>query len=461
MTHCECWLFAVLTVVLAGPAAASPTLRVGAFGEVTLYGGGPATTRVVLYLDDHYGDNATDATLARDLGDAHTLVIDIDLARYLRHLDSGKSACAYPAGDLETVSQQVQKHLGLPRYIIPDLLGRGAGATLAYATLAQAPPNTFRSLLTLDFCPATTLARAPCRGTGLATRAGKHGYRVEPGAKLNGPWIVHAAGTAACDAHALQSFVQQTPGAREVAITGRPAAAATLAAVRQTLAQLTPTAADVVPVSDTLKDLPLVLVPAQPDRRDALVVIISGDGGWASIDREVADSLTREGFSVVGLNSLQYFWTRRTPDGAAHDLERILRYHLAAWHKQHALLIGYSRGADVLPFMAARLPTDLRAKIRLVALLGPAHDVEFEFHVQDWLSSGANRQAYPVRPEVEKLRGVPVLCLGGADEKDSLCPELDPTLATREMLKGGHHFGGDYTALSRIILQAAGEQPLK
>ena len=93
----------------------------------------------------------------------------------------------------------------------------------------------------------------------------------------------------------------------------------------------------------------------------------------------------------MGLNSLEYFWKRRTPDSAARDLQRIVERYLTAWHKQKVILIGYSRGADVLPFMTNRLSPDLLKRTRLVALLGLEKDVEFEFHVQDWLSSRNSR----------------------------------------------------------------------
>ena len=126
---------------------------------------------------------------------------------------------------------------------------------------------------------------------------------------------------------------------------------------------------------------------------------------------------------MVGLDSLQYFWTARTPDGAAADLQRIARHYLAAWGAQQLLLVGYSLGADVLPFMANRLPPDLLGRVRLIVLLGPSRKTSFEFHLTDWLggSEGGDR---PVLPEVAKLRGKPLLCLYGQQEKDSLCTVL-------------------------------------
>ncbi len=100
-----------------------------------------------------------------------------------------------------------------------------------------------------------------------------------------------------------------------------------------------------------MKDLPLVEIPAKKPSGNILTVILSGDGGWASIDLELGDILSNQGVSVVDFNSLQYFWTHRAPEGASRDLERILRHYLAAWNKEKAIPIGYSLGADVLPFM--------------------------------------------------------------------------------------------------------------
>jgi type IV secretory pathway VirJ component len=90
-------------------------------------------------------------------------------------------------------------------------------------------------------------------------------------------------------------------------------------------------------------DLPLVELPAQGTPLGVLAVILSGDGGWANIDRDIGTQLAARGVGVVGFNSLRYFWTRRTPEGAAEDLARILRHYVAAWHPRRVLLLGYSR----------------------------------------------------------------------------------------------------------------------
>ena len=89
----------------------------------------------------------------------------------------------------------------------------------------------------------------------------------------------------------------------------------------------------------------------------------------------------------------------------------------------------------------------------VVALLGPAHTVDFEFHLTDWLSSSTSTATHPVLPEVQKLSATKMLCVYGEEEADTLCKDLDPQRATIIRLKGGHHFEGDYNALAEAVLQ--------
>jgi type IV secretory pathway VirJ component len=197
--------------------------------------------------------------------------------------------------------------------------------------------------------------------------------------------------------------------------------------------------------------LPLVEIPATKGSSDTMVVFVSGDGGWARIDKSISRVLTDSGMPVVGLNALQYFWTKRTPDSAAHDLQSILEKYLTSWKKDRVLFVGYSRGADVLPAMIRRLPANLQSKTRMITLLGPSPKVEFEFHIGDWMRS-TSKTGFDVKPEVDRLAPYRVLCVYGEDDKDSLCPMLSGPNVRVVMLKGAHHFDGGYEKLAEIIL---------
>ncbi len=210
-------------------------------------------------------------------------------------------------------------------------------------------------------------------------------------------------------------------------------------------------AAILVAAAASAEQLPLVEVPAAQRGSDTLVVFVSGDGGWATIDKSISKQLAAEGMPVVGLNSLQYFWTKRTPDVASKDLQSIIDTYLERWQKSRVILVGYSRGADVLPAMTSRLTPETRSKVRLLALLSPSPNAEFEFHVVDWMHD--SNRGLPVRPELERI-GQKTVCVWGEDDRSSLCNGLVMPHVKVVTLKGAHHFDGGYDKLAQIILEA-------
>ncbi len=447
-------------------ASAAPPgkLAFARFGDVAVYRPNAVPAHVAIFLSGDGGWRKGVLEMADALAEQDTLVLGVDTAHYLKALARSSDSCNYPAGELEALSQYAQRKLELPTYGVPVLVGYSSGATLAYAALAQAPTNTFRGAISLGFCPDLPLHQVFCKGHGLVSKRSADGklVLVDPAPGLAVPWVVlQGESDKVCAVGAARAFSARVPGAKIVTLPSvghgfsvaerwRPPLLESFEALaRPKDGAGAPRAADV-------SDLPLIEIPAEGTQSDVLAVVLSGDGGWASIDREVGDALAKHGVSVVGFDSLQYFWTRRTPDDGAQALTRVVSHYLGAWRKERVALIGYSRGADVLPFMASRLPRELRSRVALIALLGPARSVEFEFHLSDWLGDSSGADALATAPEIAKLRGTKLLCIYGRDEAESLCRDLDPSLAARDERPGDHHFGGDYEGIAQLILDALG-----
>ncbi len=456
------------------PAATSPappteTLSYGRFGKVWLYRKTPHPAHVALFFSGDGGWNLGVVDMAQILAAQDTLVVGISVPYYMQKLNASKESCVYPASDLELLSKYVQKKLGFPDYEPPVLVGYSSGATLAYAALAQAPPSTFKGAISMGFCPDLPLAHPFCAGHGIASDPGPKGKGVvfRPTSTLEQPWVAFQ-GTIdqVCFKDDVVKYTAQVKNSRTVLLPDvghgfskankwAPQFKEAFQSIVNDKGPAKSTAAPAAPApkgAPSVAGLPLVEVPARGQGGKTMAVILSGDGGWASIDKDVAGALAAKGIPVVGWNSLQYFWAAKTPEVASKDLERILRHYMAAWNKDEVLLVGYSFGADVLPFFTNRLPADLIGKLRLLALLGPGKTADFEFHLSDWLGGGSKGQ--PVFPEVRKLGGhPPVLCLYGSQEEDSLCPQITPPLGKAQVLPGAHHFGGDYDALAALILK--------
>jgi type IV secretory pathway VirJ component len=463
------FILLVMTAVLlyCGMAqAGEESFSFGPFGRVYLYNVRTGPSDLVIFLSGDGGWNKGVVDMAERLNRVGVVVVGIDITRYFHALDASGGTCVYPAADFEALSKYVQKKLRFPRYRLPMLIGYSSGGTLTYAVLAQAPPNTFRGGISMSFCPDMVLNKTLCRGQSLSTKRGRSRKTktLLPAPKLATRWIVlQGAIDQVCSADVARSFVSRIPQAE---IFMLPKVGHGFSVKKRWMPRFTEAYTKLVHQgglegvdSGPLNDLPIVEVPAQKESAGFFSIIISGDGGWAGLDREVGAALAQRGVSVAGLNALQYFWTKRTPEGAAEDLARMIRHYLHVWNKNSVILVGYSLGADVLPFMANRLPADLRERVREIALLGPGTETAFEFHLSEWLGRSSDTRHYAVLPEVVKLGKMKVLCVYGTHEQDSVCPLLEPGTVGIMRIPGGHHFGGAFDAIAvRILNEATGVQ---
>jgi type IV secretory pathway VirJ component len=163
------------------------------------------------------------------------------------------------------------------------------------------------------------------------------------------------------------------------------------------------------------------------------------------------------------MNCLRYFLKRRTPESSTLDLERTMDHYLRAWNGSDVLLIGYSRGACVLPFMVTRLRPDLRARVRELVLLGPDGNIDFQFHPADLVTNLVRSTSLAVLPELEQLRGMKITCIYGSREKGSLCRQLPAGLAECVERPGGHIiWNGVDTIAARLIasVKKTGQTPV-
>jgi type IV secretory pathway VirJ component len=404
------------------------------------------------------------------------MVVGIDLAKLAANLNADPNQCVFPDGDLENLSHFVQAYYRLPTYLPPLIVGTGDGAAFAYAILAQAPKDVFAGALSQGFCPRLALRKALCTTPAqhfLGPAVPDGGFELLPTPTLSGPWTLVPEQAPTCPSATLTRFAAAVPGALMSAVPPRAARTPGAgAADTPTPGGLTPgtssplveafvqlaarTARKPLPLPPAaLGDLPVIEVPADPGSPpgDEFALMMSGDGGWAGLDQGVAAALTARGIPVIGLDSLRYFWTARTPATIAADTDRLIRYYAAHLGKSRVLLIGYSQGADVLPFAVNGLPAETRSLVSLVAVLGISAHALFEFHLSNWI--GDDQSGPSTLPELRGLAGLPLLCVYGADEDDSPCTQLDATRATVVKLSGGHHFDGDYPGLARTILDAA------
>ncbi|HSI60227.1 MAG TPA: AcvB/VirJ family lysyl-phosphatidylglycerol hydrolase [Ideonella sp.] len=417
------------------------------------------------------GNEGEAAAMARTMTGAGAMVARIDVDALYTRLEAEGGTCSFADGALENLAHHVQAFYKLPTYSPAIVVGQGQGSAMAYAMLAQAAPGTFAGGVSVGFCPELTLKKPLCPGRGLALtrrtdeRGIDDGARILAAPTLNAPWVaLQAEDDPQCGAKVAQAFVDgaspgqlvSVPGA-SLGEPGRAGPPAWLPSFEAAFTRLAATHTALAPPPASLAGLPIVEVPAEPlgpgktnDNAERFAVLLSGDGGWAGIDKGLAAALAKDGIPVAGFDSLRYFWSARTPLGLAADLDRIIRYYAARWNRRHVMLIGYSQGADVLPFAINRLPAATRARVQSTVLLGLGQKASFEFHVANWIGKSGDR---PIAPEAKRLSAADTVCIYGTEEKNSLCPMLAPHSARPLPLSGGHHFGGEYDKLAALIVE--------
>jgi type IV secretory pathway VirJ component len=448
-----------------GIATAAPreSFDFGRFGAVSVYGAQPEPRDVVLFVSGDGGWNLEVVAMAERLAAKHTVVAGIDIRHYLAELQKSTEKCISPSVDFENLSRYLQSKLGLKQYLQPTLVGYSSGAALVYATLAESPEGLFKGALSIGFCSDLDLNKPLCAALDLetprsASKGVPPGVTLLPAKKLPGKWIaLQGQLDQVCAAPAAQEFAAKLPGSEIVVLpkVGHTYSVAKNwqpqfdAAYQRIVTMPAVAGAPVLPVP--VADLPLTVVPAAAGRESPWFgIFLTGDGGWVGLDRGVSEALAQHGIPIVGWDSLKYFWSPRTPHGAALDLDRVLRHYASEWHKSHILLIGYSQGADAMPFMVNRLPAATREMVGYTVLLGLSDRASFEFHVANWLGNSAG--GMPTAPEMKNWTGSPYLCLYGEEDGDASCDALTGKEGIVVKMPGGHHFGGSYAAMAGQIL---------
>lgn len=445
----------------AAVAAPAPqTYHFGRQGKVTLYRPAGPVRGVVLFMSGDGGWNLGVVDMAKQLAALGAAVVGFSTPAYLKAFEHDRSTCINANVDTIAFAQDAEHRLGLKTYIEPIIVGYSSGATLAYATLAQAPAGLYRGAVSLGFGPDLPGIKPYCPENGfkpVRTVAPVPGWLFPPAARLNAPWIVlHGTIDKDVPSAPTRAFVARVAGARLIELPGVghgfSVPAHWLPQFEAAVSPLLAPLPGLVSEAGPPLDLPLTAVVDPAARAtDTMAVFYSGDGGWAGLDRGVAARLAAAGIPVAGVSSLQYFWTARTPAGAAGDLARVIESYGAAWRRPHVLLIGYSFGAGVLPAIVAALPPAVRARVVQLSLMGLPPRGEFEFHLDNWLDREGG-PSLPTVPAIMELHGLRIQCLRGRDETDSACPALPPGVARQIMLPGGHHFDGDDKAVADAIL---------
>jgi type IV secretory pathway VirJ component len=432
-------------------ASGSDSLNIAPFGKVYIYKQSERPANLVIMISGDAGWKYGVVSFAGAFSEMNNLVVGVDIIRYYRELRQRTGNCYLVSSDFVQLATEIEKRYNFPEYKPAVLMGYSSGATLVYGILAQARPGTFTGGISLGFCPEIDLPKMLCETSGLTEKVVVNGrsYYLQPDAKLGNKWIVLQGQTdKICNYNEVADFVKRTTDAELISL---PSVGHDFSKWKDFMPQwkdafnrLTgKSEADQPPAADIskVKKFPAVITSSKSQNKDGpAALLISGDGGWYSFEQQIADNLAILGIPTIGVDSKKYFWNRKTPEGTAEDIAMVLSYYGKEWGKERFILIGYSLGAELVPFIVNRFPAELKSRVSSAVLLSPAVYTDFEIHISNMIGMGNSQNTYNVINEIIKMKDMPALIIFGEAEKSKVPALLGGTSARISLIPGDHHY---------------------
>ncbi|MBB6500075.1 alpha/beta fold hydrolase [Pedobacter cryoconitis] len=186
-------------------------------------------------------------------------------------------------------------------------------------------------------------------------------------------------------------------------------------------------------------NLPVINYPSANPNSKRLLILLSGDGGWLDFEDQLSTGFAEKGFHTIGFNSRSYFWSSRTPQQTADDIAQLIYKYSALYKTKLIYLVGYSFGADVVPFIYNRLPEAMKNNVVALELMSPYSTSAFKVHTSDLLNIAGDDREFKVQPEIEAVK-VPVFCFYGEKEDPKPMQKLEKKNFTLKIVPGDHHY---------------------
>jgi len=154
---------------------------------------------------------------------------------------------------------------------------------------------------------------------------------------------------------------------------------------------------------------------------------------------------------VVGLNARKYFWKEKLPEATAKEFSQVINYYLNLWGKKSFLLMGYSFGACIAPYIAYNFPEKLKSLLKGVYCFSPNLTGDFEIHLSDMLSFNTVGK-YDVISELLKIKGLNPTCVFGDEEELNIRNKFSSAGIKIRTLPGDHHYNKDSKVTAETIL---------
>lgn len=185
-----------------------------------------------------------------------------------------------------------------------------------------------------------------------------------------------------------------------------------------------------------------------------VILFFSGDGGFNNFSNSLCQALNKAGYPILAIDSKVYFWKRKTPQELTKDMLNLLYEHLDKGVSKHFVLIGYSFGADVIPFLANSMHGTIKDKLLQAVMLEPSSSTDLEIHLSDLIGRSHVKRSMDVIAAINQMANtLPSVLLFGSKTDDFPTFRLHAPHLSIKIIPGDHHFDGKQQDVFAMVLK--------
>ena len=259
---------------------------------------------LVIYISD--SNFPATAEYAKKMAELSYYVANIDSNFLLSNSMITKNNCLNIAEKILNISHQLQKTYSIDKAELPILVGNNEGATLVYIALAQADITSFHAGVSINFAPQIATKTSFCQNINDVMEvntnvANSHSAlnRISSSKHLGTNWYIfqNTANAKNSDANNFIAQINNAKLAVTESTTNNSGIVDPITEAIQILQWLDPRLPEQVLSNNSDSDLPLIEVPVKENQKliqsTTMAVLLTGDGGWAEIDKNIANELQK------------------------------------------------------------------------------------------------------------------------------------------------------------------------
>jgi type IV secretory pathway VirJ component len=187
-----------------------------------------------------------------------------------------------------------------------------------------------------------------------------------------------------------------------------------------------------------------------------LIFLISGDAGFSTFTQKLSAQIYNKGYDIYTLNTKKYFWQKKTAEQSAKDFTDFLESVLKNRKNKQLIIIGYSFGADALPFIVNKMPENIKKQITKNILIDPSSTGSLEINLENYINEDTEGEELTI-PEVNKMTLPINIILSDFGYENYPYKEVKINKNIYH-LPGNHRFKGDYEKIAQTIQEIIKKQ---